>query len=200
MEEKRGSLDTPSETGERILRAFLKLTAERGIEATTTRALAEEAGVNEVTIFRNFKDKATLVREAYRRFAPAQRIATYSLSIDTSSSERAAEGLVTCLKFLRDALREHPQLLLSGMSEYWRFPEIAKELALHPEESHTLIGRALEQASPWLRPEVDRGTTILSLIGLLLITVSWQYRGWLTMTEEEWDAKLEAAIRPLMRE
>ncbi len=51
-----------------------------------------------------------------------------------------------------------------------------------------------------LRPEVDRGTTVLSLIGLLLITVSWQYRGWLTMTDEEWDAKLEAAIRPLMRE
>ncbi len=199
MEEKQGSTPVPSETAERILKAFLKLTAERGIEATTTRALAEEAGVNEVTIFRNFKDKATLVREAYRHFAPGHRIATYPLTIDASSPERAAEGLVTCLKFLRDALREHPQLLLSGMSEYWRFPEIAQELALHPEASHTLLGRALEQAAPMLRPEVDRGTTVLSLIGLLLITVSWQYRGWLTMTEEEWDAKLEAAIRPLIQ-
>ena len=200
MEEKQGSTSVPSETAERILRAFLKLTAERGIEATTTRALAEEAGVNEVTIFRNFKDKATLVRDAYRHFAPGHRIAAYPLAIDASNPERAMEGLVTCLKFLRDALREHPQLLLSGLSEYWRFPEIAQELALHPEASRTLLGRALEQAAPWLRPEVDRSTTVLSLMGLLLITVSWQYRGWLTMTEEEWDAKLEAAIRPLMRE
>ncbi len=200
MEEKQGSISGLSETAERILRAFLKLIAERGIEATTTRALAEEACVNEVTIFRNFKDKATLVREAYRHFAPGDCIAKYPLAIDVSNPERAAEGLVTCLKFLRDVLREHPQLLLSGLSEYWRFPEIAQELALHPEASHTLLGRALEQAAPMLRPEVDRGTTVLSLIGLLLITVSWQYRGWLTMTEEEWDAKLEAAIRPLMRE
>ncbi len=200
MEEKQGSVSALSETAERILGAFLKLTAERGLEATTTRALAEEAGVNEVTIFRNFKDKATLVREAYRRFAPGHRIAAYPLTIDVSTPQQAAEGLVTCLKFIRDALREHPQLLLSGLSEYWRFPELAQELSLHPQASHSLLGRALEQAAPMLRPEVDQSTTVLSLIGLLLITVSWQYRGWLTMTEEEWDAKLEAAIRPLMRE
>ncbi len=118
MEEKQGSTSVPSETAERILRAFLKLVAERGIEATTTRALAEEARVNEVTIFRNFKDKATLVREAYRHFAPGHRIAAYPLAIDASNPERAMEGLVTCLKFLRDSLREHPQLLLSGLSEY----------------------------------------------------------------------------------
>ena len=200
MEEKQGSVTAPSETAERILTAFLKLVAERGIEATTTRALAEEAGVNEVTIFRNFKDKATLVREAYRHFAPGHRIAAYPLAIDASNPEQAAKGLVACLKFLRDALREHPQLLLSGLSEYWRFPEIAQELALHPEASHSLLGRALIQAAPMLRPEVDHTATVLSLIGLLLITVSWQYRGWLTLTEEQWDFTLEAAIRPLMRE
>jgi len=39
-------------TVDRVLRTFLRLVAERGIEATTTRLLAEEAGVNEVTIFR----------------------------------------------------------------------------------------------------------------------------------------------------
>ena len=189
----------PTETAERILTAFLKLAAERGFEATTTRAVAEEAGVNEVTIFRNFKDKATLIREAYHHFAPGSRIVAYPLSIDTSTPTRAAAGLVECLKFLRDCLQEHPQLLLSGMSEYWRFPELQDELAFHPHAAHNLIERALTQAAPTLRSDVDRATAAFSLLGLLTVTISWQYRGWLTMADEEWDRKLAAAIHPLMR-
>jgi AcrR family transcriptional regulator len=68
-----------SRTAEQILSTFLRLVAERGLDATTTRALAEEAGVNEVTVFRHFGDKATLAREAVRRFQPANRIAAYPL-------------------------------------------------------------------------------------------------------------------------
>ena len=45
------------ETGQAILRAAAELFAERGYAGTTTRALAERAGVNEVTIFRRFKNK-----------------------------------------------------------------------------------------------------------------------------------------------
>lgn len=189
----------PSETAERILTAFLKLAAERGIEATTTRMLAKEAKVNEVTIFRNFKDKATLIREAYHHFGPGSRIVAYPLSIDASNPAQAAAGLVECLKFLRDCLREHPQLLLAGMSEYWRFPELQDELAFHPHAARNLIEKALAQAAPTLRSDVDRETATWSLLGLLLVTLSWQYRGWLTMTDEEWDYKLATAIHPLMR-
>jgi AcrR family transcriptional regulator len=188
----------PSDTAERILTAFLKLAAERGIEGTTTRALAKEAGVNEVTIFRYFKDKTTLIREAYHHFAPGSRIVAYPLSIDASSPAQAAAGMVECLKFLRDCLREHPQLLLAGMSEYWHFPELQDELAFHSHAAHHLIEQALAQAASMLRPEVDRETTAMSLLGLLLVTLFWQYRGWLTMTDEEWDHKLEASIHPLL--
>ena len=50
---------TPAEleTQEAILKAAAELFAERGYRGTTTRALAERAGVNEVTIFRRFKNK-----------------------------------------------------------------------------------------------------------------------------------------------
>lgn len=46
-----------SATTDRILRAAADLFAERGYANTTTRAIAEAADVNEVTLFRKFKNK-----------------------------------------------------------------------------------------------------------------------------------------------
>jgi AcrR family transcriptional regulator len=100
-----------SRTADQILSTFLRLVAERGLDATTTRTLAEEAGVNEVTVFRHFGDKATLAREAVRRFQPTNRIAAHPLAIDATSPDGAAAGLLACLRFLRDSRREHPELL-----------------------------------------------------------------------------------------
>ncbi len=48
-------------TAEQILTAAATLFAERGYKATTTRAIAERANVNEVTIFRYFKNKQGLL-------------------------------------------------------------------------------------------------------------------------------------------
>lgn len=45
------------DTGEAILQAAAELIGERGYRGTTTRAIAERAGVNEVTIFRRYGSK-----------------------------------------------------------------------------------------------------------------------------------------------
>ncbi|MGC5325716.1 TetR/AcrR family transcriptional regulator [Brevibacillus sp. SYSU BS000544] len=49
------------ETRKKILAAASLLMAERGLKGATTRRIAEEAGVNEVTIFRHFGKKDGLV-------------------------------------------------------------------------------------------------------------------------------------------
>lgn len=192
-------MEVPSETRGRILAAFLKLSAERGIEATTTRALAAEAEVNEVTIFRLFKDKATLIQAIYQQFAPGRRIAAYRLTIDASNPVQAAAGLLACLTFLWNCLDEYPQLWLIGIGEYWCYPTLREELAFHPQAARSFIEQALSQAAPMLRPEVDQATTAMSLLGLLLGTISWRYYGWLTITEEECQRKLQEAIQPLLQ-
>jgi len=55
---------TPAETeaGDAILKAAADLIGERGYKGTTTRAIAERAGVNEVTIFRRFGNKQGILR------------------------------------------------------------------------------------------------------------------------------------------
>ena len=54
---------------EKMLEAAMRVFAESGFRGATTRRIAEEAGVNEVTLFRHFKSKNALIREAARRHA-----------------------------------------------------------------------------------------------------------------------------------
>lgn len=50
-------MSAATSTADRILAAAAELFAERGYTGTTTRSIAEHAGVNEVTLFRRFSSK-----------------------------------------------------------------------------------------------------------------------------------------------
>lgn len=52
------------ETRQRILKAALALFGEKGYVATSTREIAEKAGVNHLTLFRHFGSKEALFRES----------------------------------------------------------------------------------------------------------------------------------------
>ncbi len=49
-----------NETSKKIMKVALKLFSEQGYYPTTTKQIAEEAGVNELTIFRHFGSKRNL--------------------------------------------------------------------------------------------------------------------------------------------
>lgn len=61
-------MSATQDAGNRIVAAAAQLFAERGYTATTTRAIAERAGVNEVTLFRRFESKAGVLRALAQRF------------------------------------------------------------------------------------------------------------------------------------
>lgn len=58
-----------TDAGRRVIAAARELFAERGYSATTTRAIAERAGVNEVTLFRRFGNKSGVLRAIAEQFA-----------------------------------------------------------------------------------------------------------------------------------
>ncbi len=62
-------MSAATDTAERIVSAAAELFAERGYAATTTKAIAERAGVNEVTLFRTFENKAGVLKALGARFA-----------------------------------------------------------------------------------------------------------------------------------
>ncbi|HUF24649.1 MAG TPA: TetR/AcrR family transcriptional regulator [Vicinamibacterales bacterium] len=63
-----------SEVREALLRSTVKLFAEGGTKAASTRRIAKEAGVNEVTLFRHFGKKEDLICSAMRWFADQHRV------------------------------------------------------------------------------------------------------------------------------
>lgn len=80
LREPQASIEAPS-TRERILKAAREVFERNGTRGTTTREVAEHAGVNEATLFRHFHNKTSLL-EAMREW-----------SIDTAGYTLAFEGL-----------------------------------------------------------------------------------------------------------
>lgn len=56
-----------SATEEKIMDAALKIFARRGFDAATTRAIAEESGFTEMTLFRKFETKKNLFNKVIKR-------------------------------------------------------------------------------------------------------------------------------------
>ena len=84
------------ETGNEILTAAAELFAERGYKGTTTRAIAERAGVNEVTLFRLFKNKQGILRalgESWQSSMAGYAVAALPEPTDTRATLEALAQL-----------------------------------------------------------------------------------------------------------
>ena len=188
-----------SKTGEKILRAFMRLVVKRGFDATTTRAVAKEAGVNEVTIFRLFSDKASLATEAFRFFNYETWNDVPTPRFPVATPRQAALGLAAHLRAMRDGAREHLEFIQFGMSEYWRLPDIREGIKKVALASRGFILEALKRAAPQLRPEVDLEAAAMELHAFIIMTVQWSSQGWAPRSEKEWNRLISAVVRPLVR-
>ncbi|WP_287371891.1 TetR/AcrR family transcriptional regulator [Oceanithermus sp.] len=112
----------PSSTDERLLEAALELLAERGYRGATTRAIAERAGVAEVTLFRRFGSKARLLAEAVRRAGAAFEEAAARPSGDLRADLHALAG-----RYLGQ-LKRGGALIFVMAGEASREPELRRAL------------------------------------------------------------------------
>lgn len=97
-------------TDARILEAALRVFLEEGHAAATTRRIAAEAGVNEVTLFRRFGNKDHLLVEALRRDA-YERVTPVGPGEDPEAelaawARGAAQGLLRVRGLLRATIAE----------------------------------------------------------------------------------------------
>jgi AcrR family transcriptional regulator len=193
-------MDQTRDTDDRILSAFLRLAAERGLEGVTTREVAAEAGVNPVTLFRRFGDKTTMAVEAIRRYSPVGRLQNRDPGVDP---DHAAAGLVDCLLFLTDLTLEPRRIpwLRFNVKQMSQLPEVRAELGAIMQGVYGYLRRALDQAAPALRPEVDHHVTALQLIGLLKVARQMdEFRDAQEPQPEDWRTLFQTAMRPLLRE
>ena len=115
-----------------LFETAVTLFAERGYAATTTQEIARRAGINEVTLFRRYTDKATLIGTALK----------HCLVQSPFGHVAASDNLKADLKAIVEAYRQtftgYGGAVLTLLVEMSRYPELRETVsALMPNMEKT---------------------------------------------------------------
>jgi AcrR family transcriptional regulator len=131
---ERGAISLPPPMSEeirtRILVAAARVYAQYGFRGATTRLIATEAGVNEVTLFRTFGSKAQLLQEMLQ----AQVTGSTAPTLSTDLSDPQREITAWCAMTL-DYLRGHAHLIRKTIAEAEERPEAACQACEGPNSA-----------------------------------------------------------------
>lgn len=187
-------------TEERILSAALKLIGKKGLENLTTQAIAREAGVNEVTLFRRFGDKASVLRALFKQNDPTTLFESYPLNFDPSNRQECSKGLLDCMLFLTETMEHNWELMQVRLDNPHKLPGLEAELAQAPQAARNLLQRILDYASPSLLPGVLTKVAALNLLGTILITIIWKKRAWMKESESvtDWEIIYTSSLRSVI--
>jgi AcrR family transcriptional regulator len=130
-------MKTHEGTDDRILDAAMELFSDLGYAGTTTRAIAARAGVNEVTLFRNFGSKRNLFVAAIRRETDVSgELEEFPFEI----SRDLEEDLTTIGLRITEAMTSRAPLIRIMMTEASRdhmvWDSISETPPGHPQEDH----------------------------------------------------------------
>jgi AcrR family transcriptional regulator len=126
-------------TKTRLIEAALDLFAERGVTETTTKAVAERAQVNEVTLFRNFGNKYRLLLAVIEDSAVFAKL-VHALVEQANSKESVAEFIKEYAKESLHTLEKAPDLVRS----------IIGEAGNYPVENRLALGKGLSEANRYV--------------------------------------------------
>ena len=106
-----------------IFDAALKVLTERGYVGATTKLIAQEADIGEVTLFRRFGNKDTLIKEAVRREA-----GKFGGSDATFYTGDLEADLVRVTTFYHRLMQARVRFILTYLTEVTRQPELGEVL------------------------------------------------------------------------
>jgi len=108
-------------TDEKILDAALAILAREGYGGATTRKIAEEAGINEVTLFRKFKSKENLLKEA-KMLSLKRSLESMEKTFRSIEGDDFESSLITLGKHLSDSVDKRTNMILTGIGDLQRLP------------------------------------------------------------------------------
>ncbi len=112
-------------TNDRLLKATLKLISEKGYLGATTREIAQEAGVTELTLFRHFGSKERLFEELLRSHTFLPKLKELLPELGGLSGEDALELIAT--QFLL-SLKERKSMVKIMHSEVTSYPDKIRDV------------------------------------------------------------------------
>lgn len=136
-------------TRDKIIHATFELISDRGYLGTTTREIAERAGVAEITIFRHFSSKEKLFEEVLNRYSFLPRLREM---IPDLKRIPLKDGLITLgITFLK-TLQEKRGMVKIMLSEVNIYPDQVREIY------DRFIATLLDTLSGYFEALVKKGT------------------------------------------
>jgi AcrR family transcriptional regulator len=126
-------------TTERILTATIQVYAEAGFRGTTTRRIAQQAGVNEITLFRHYGTKEALVKAALSRIHRQTHPVT--LGEPVRPERELYDWALSTYRHWYDG-RHLISKVLGDLAEH---PELAPDICEEPSDSHAMVSRYLDR-------------------------------------------------------
>ncbi len=132
-------------TKARLIEAALDLFAERGVTETTTKAVAERAQVNEVTLFRNFGNKYRLLLAVIEDSAVFAKL-VHALVERANAKNNVADFLLEYAQETLRTLSKAPDLIRS----------LVGEAGNYPRENRMALGKGLSEANRYVAEYLEK--------------------------------------------
>ncbi|MBE9216288.1 TetR family transcriptional regulator [Plectonema cf. radiosum LEGE 06105] len=126
-------------TRQRLINAAAELFAAQGITETTTKAVAQLAQVNEVTLFRHFGNKHGLLLAVISESPVFQELGEY-LKTQATQTTSVYQALKNYCEERLQALEQAPNLVRS----------VVGEAGNYPLENRQALGRSLKEANHYV--------------------------------------------------
>lgn len=149
---------------DRILNAAVRVYGELGFRGATTRRIAQEAGVNEVTLFRLFGSKAALIEEALKR-RPSEGRPPLLPTTPLDPEREITEWATTILQHMH----ENRSIIRTMMGELEEHPDLADSACEGPrcafEGLYAYVARLRDHGVTI--PEAELRHAVAMLIGAM---------------------------------
>jgi AcrR family transcriptional regulator len=122
---------------EKIIKAGLKVFRDNGYEKATTRLIAREAGVNEVTLFRLFKTKESLLLAIIQANAPVRMNME---ELKQRQTDNLFDDLLGLALGFFEGLKKNRKAVLMSLCAAEKYPKIKKIVSSGPEEQVRMLG------------------------------------------------------------
>jgi AcrR family transcriptional regulator len=155
---------------QKILQAAIKVYAESGFRGATTRRIAQEAGVNEITLFRQFGTKDALVKAALKVAHHQTTPVILGEPVDP-----AVQVYAWALNTYRH-YENSRQMISRVMGDLVEHPEIAPDICEEPSCEHAMLSsyltrmRELGLTTAEFHPDAAAGL----LLGAIFTHAMWR--------------------------
>jgi AcrR family transcriptional regulator len=157
-----------SDSRERLILAAGKLFGERGLQGATTREIAKEAGVNELTLFRHFHSKSNLLAAVLLHAAEDQ--SQMQVRMD-AREEDIGGGLLKFARAFNQMLETHEGLIRTLIGEAHRDPKSARQVtdgAFTPWRRSLTEYFAAKQEAGEIRSTLKLAPVVDQFLGMLI--------------------------------